>query len=428
MPPSSARSAATPALRLWPALGLVALLWLLHFVPSIVEELSPTVLMIGFFGPAVCALLIVIWWLAGSRAPRREKVSGVLGLALIGIVATFLAHPTVRGLGIVGSAVPLGATAFVAGLVGARWLWPSRRLAVALGAVALVFGYWTLVRLDGVWGDFAGERTWRWRPTAEERYLAAREEPAGSGIVVAPVADAEWPGFRGPARDAVVPGVALAEDWSDRAPREAWRIRVGPGWSSFAVAGRSLFTQEQRGDLEVVVAYDAETGAELWAREYPSRFYEALGGDGPRATPTVADGGLFALGAEGFLHRLEPASGEIVWRADLRVDADRKPPMWGFSSSPLVVDDLVVVHAGGEGDRGLLAYGAEDGRLRWGAPAGSHSYGSAQLAQVAGDVYLSLITDAGMTLHDPGDGAVVWRYDWPIDNYRALQPLVVGDA
>ena len=95
-------------------------------------------------------------------------------------------------------------------------------------------------------------------------------------------------GFRGPERNAVVPGLALAEDWSALPPRELWRISVGPGWSSFAVAGRSLFTQEQRGESEVVVAYDTQTGAELWVHEYRSRFFEAMGGVGPRATPTLS--------------------------------------------------------------------------------------------------------------------------------------------
>ena len=103
--------------------------------------------------------------------------------------------------------------------------------------------------------------------------------------------------------------MVLAEDWEARPPRELWRIQVGPGWSSFAVAGRRIFTQEQRGDLEAVVAYDAGSGAELWAHEYESRFFEAMGGAGPRATPTLYEGMLFALGAEGLLHRLEPETG-----------------------------------------------------------------------------------------------------------------------
>jgi outer membrane protein assembly factor BamB len=417
-----------PTLRLWPALVLVAVLWLLGRVPVLVGEASPTVFMIGFFGPAACALLILVWWLAGSRATRREKLIGALGLAAILVITTLLAHPSVRGFSIIGNAVPWGFTAFVAGLVAARWVAPHRRLAIGLGAAALAFGFWTLVRMEGVWGDFRAQRAWRWQPTAEERYLAEREQSTGTRAVARPIGEVEWPGFRGPRRDGVVPGAALAEDWTALPPRELWRIRVGPGWSSFAVAGRRLFTQEQRGELEVVVAYDAETGAELWAHESPSRFFETLGGAGPRATPTLSDGRLFALGAEGLLHRLDPTTGEVVWQADLRTDAEREPPMWGFASSPLVLDEVVLVHAGGEGDRGLLAYGVDDGRLRWGAPAGDHSYSSPQLAEIAGERYVPVVSGEGMTLHDPEDGTVVWDYEWSTETYRALQPLVVGDS
>ena len=417
-----------PPLRLWPALVLLALIWILHNVPAMVGELSPTVFMVAFLGPAACALLILVWWVAGSRASRREKLLGAVGWLALLVVTTLLAHPSVRGFGTIGSAVPWGATAFVVGLVAARWLKPDRRTALALLAAALGFGFWTLVRVDGVWGDFSSERTWRWQQTAEDRFLAERQERPGGEAVAEPLGAAEWPGFRGPERTGVVPGLALAEDWTAQPPRELWRIRVGPGWSSFAVAGRRLFTQEQRGELEVVAAYDAETGAELWAHEYASRFFEALGGAGPRATPTLAGGMLFTLGAEGLLHRLEPTTGEVVWQADLRQDAGREPPTWGFSSSPLVVDDVVIVHGGGEGDRGVLAYAIEDGRLRWGAPAGGHSYSSPQLSRIAGLRSVPQVTDTGLTLLDPADGSVVLEYEWPFEQYRVLQPLVIGES
>ena len=415
-------------LRLWPAIVLLAILWAFRFVLNLVEEPSAQLLMVVFFGPLVCALLILIWWAAASRATRREKVFGLIGFIALVVLGVFAGDPTVRGLGTL-TAVQWGVSAFVVGLVASRWIRPRRRAVIGLAAAALVFGYWTLVRIDGVWGgDYRAERSWRWTPTAEDDYLATRENREAGASLDEPLAAAEWPGFRGPGRDGLVPGVALAEDWQARPPRELWRIPVGPGWSSFAVAGRRLFTQEQRGELEAVVAYDSQTGAELWAHEYPSRFFEAMGGAGPRATPTLAGGMLFALGAEGYLHRLEPETGEVVWQADLRADARREPPTWGFSSSPLVVDDLVVVHAGGEDDRGVLAYGVEDGRLRWSAPAGGHTYSSPQLSRVAGQRSIPMVSDRGLSLHDPADGSVIWQHDWPINNYRVLQPLVIGES
>ena len=393
-------------------------------------------LMTAFMGPLICTALILIWWVVASRASWRERVFGLLGFLALLVIGFFVGHPTIRGFGTLG-VVQWGASAFVVGLVASRWIRPERRAVIGLAVAALVFGYWTLVRMDGVWGgDFKAERSWRWSPTAEDDYLAAREGHVGgsSGVPSSvsspgePLGEAQWPGFRGPGRDGVVPGVTLAEDWDARPPRELWRIDVGPGWSSFAVAGPRIFTQEQRGELEAVVAYDAENGAELWAYEYESRFFEAMGGAGPRATPTLVGGMLFTLGAEGFLHRLEPETGKLVWQADLRVDSQREPPTWGFASSPLVVGDVVIVHAGGEGDRGLLAYGVDDGRVRWGAPAGGHTYSSPQLSRIAGESSIPVVTNEGLALHNPADGSVVWKHEWPIRDYRVLQPLVIGES
>ena len=426
MTPDPTASSKTP-LRLWPALALVALLWTLAFLPRLFADPSIAVFMAGFFGPVACVALIGIWWLAGSRASRREKLVGAVGVLVLAGGTAALLHPSMRGFPIFSMILPWAGTFFVGGLVAATRLPAVPRTHLALGAAAVAFAFWTLVRLDGVWGDFESQRAFRWQPTPEEAYLAERPD-ARDAAEVGEVAEAEWPGFRGPNRDAVVPGLALAEDWETRPPRELWRTRVGPGWSSFAVAGRALFTQEQRGDVEAVVAYDTETGAELWAHEDDSRFFEAMGGVGPRATPTLADGMLFALGAEGLLNRLDPATGAVVWSTDLRKDAGREPPIWGFSSSPLVVGDLVLVHAGGEGERGILAYGTNDGELRWGAPAGTHGYSSPQLSEIAGRESVAMVSDAGMSLLDAADGSVLWTHDWQHESYRVLQPLVIGGS
>jgi len=219
----------------------------------------------------------------------------------------------------------------------------------------------------------------------------------------------------------------VAVDWAATPPELMWKVAVGPAWSSFAVAGKWLFTQEQRGGNEAVVCYDAESGQEVWTQQMEGRFDDPLGGPGPRATPTLADGVLFVLGALGHLLRLDPANGQIVWQQDLREVASRQPPMWGFSSSPLVIAGHVIVHAGGEGDRGTLAFGAEQGDLRWSVAAGSHTYSSPQLAQIAGEQVVMMLTNTSLDLLDPQTGADRLRYSWPVECYRTLQPQVLTD-
>ncbi len=427
-------SSATRPLRWWPAAILLVVMLGIHYLPGLWESPSLPILMSGFMGPAAIGLLVFVWWLAASRATWKEKLFGTIGFVAIAAVGIALTHFSMKGLGIIGSVLPTGIAAFAIGLIvcarNAKW-----RVPVALTLAALSFGAWNMVRSDGVTGRFESELAGRWTPTPEDIYLkdlANRKSITdGDKQASAPeitLASSAWPGFRGPERDGVLPGVTLAEDWQTAPPKKVWSTKIGPGWSSFSVAGDRLFTQEQRGDDEAVVCLDANTGRIVWDYVYPSRFWEAVAGAGPRATPTIADEGLFALGAEGVLVCLDPVTGTERWKHDLKVDADRQPPQWGFAASPLVTDELVIVHAGGKGDKGVFAYQAATGDLKWSVASGDHSYSSAQLATIDSVPGLLMMTNAGLQFLNVSDGQTIWESPWPVDNYRAIQPLVVGNS
>ena len=294
----------------------------------------------------------------------------------------------------------------------------------------MVFGVWDLLRADAIHGDFSTELAWRWTPTAEDCFLdrlASRSSSEVTPELIWPD-QPEWPGFRGDARDGVQPDVQLIEDWEASPPKELWRIAVGPGWSSFSVAGDRLFTQEQRGEQETVVCYEAASGKQLWTHQTEARFWEAVGGAGPRATPTIDGDALFTCGASGDVLRLDPKTGEQVWRRDLREDGERDPPMWGFSASPLVTHGVVIVYAGGAGEKGIVAYDRETGRPTWTAPAGDHSYSSAHLAELGGRPVVLTLTNTGLSVVDPTDGSLLGEHDWLYQGYRVVQPLVPDDS
>lgn len=423
-------------LRVWPPVLLMLAIPVLRALPSLIENGPPNLWMAAAFGPVLCAILILLWWLLLSRASWKERLFGLLGIILSGAVGGFLVHSTMRGPAFVTLTTPMALVGFALGAIFFRNQLSFRRTVIAVLCALCGFGYSLALRNEGTWGDFKSEYLWRWNSSAEERMLAARENAtqpnaeslAALAAIASQVADTDlanpqWSGFRGDDRSGRLSGVAL-EPWTSP-PKELWKIRVGPGWSSFAVAGNLLFTQEQRGTNEVVVCYSADSGDEIWTHNAESRFDDPLGGPGPRATPTIAAGGVFAMGAEGWLMRLDPRTGDVVWKQDLREVADRKPPTWGFSSSPLVTQNKVIVHAGGSGDKGVLAFDVDSGELAWSVSAGDHSYSSPQLCMIGETESVVILSNTGLLALDPASGEELLDYDWSINEYRALQPAVI---
>ncbi len=418
------------ALRVWPAIVLLVLFGLVKYAYLINGEYTPILFMLSVFGPMLIGLLAAIWWVFASRATKRERWQGILEVLVIGTVGFFVADKSMRGMAFFFYPYPLALALFL-GLLTLLGSWRSEmRTKLTVLTLLAVFGYCALIRLDGLTGDFNAEITYRWQPTPEDKLVAAIGRPKAPAETAnaEPLGAVTWADFRGARRDAIVPGVKLATDWKAQPPREIWRKPVGPGWSSFVIAGNRLFTQEQRGDNELVVCYDANTGNERWRHETSARFWESVAGAGPRATPTLAQGGLFTLGATGVLIRFDPLSGQVVWQRNLKDDSQRDLPIWGFSSSPLVVGDVVVVHGGGKDDKGLFAYDVATGSPRWQVAAGNDSYSSAHLATIAGRESLLMLTNTGLTAHDPASGKLHWEHAWPFNNYRVVQPLVLDGS
>ena len=432
--------AAIITLRWWPAAVCLILIGALKLSMVVVEAPPMALLMAAFMGPAGLCGVIMLWWTFASRAGTREKVIGLTGVIAIGVLTTLLLHFSMKGMSTVLYQIPCGVSAFalVLILMANR---PASRLRAALFLSAVGFGMWDLVQLHGVTGKFDAEFSWRWAPTPEEEYLrglvkrsesatgSSQSSAAGDTNEQITRATSEWSDFRGPMRDGKRPGLRLKEDWATSPPKEIWKTPIGPGWSSFTVAGQRLFTQEQRGDNEAVVCLSAETGKVLWAHEYGSRFWEAIAGAGPRATPTIGDEGIYSLGANGHVLCLDPITGEVRWTKDLQVDTSCKPPQWGFSASPLVQDGLVIFHAGAAtGDGAVLAYDAKSGDVRWKVSSGNHSYCSAHPAVFDHVSGLLMSTNLGLQFLSVADGSTIWNHEWTVENYRAIQPLVIGDS
>jgi hypothetical protein len=189
---------------------------------------------------------------------------------------------------------------------------------------------------------------------------------------------------------------------------QLWRRPVGPGWSSFAVNGDLVYTQEQRGENEIVSCYKATTGQPVWTHQDAARFFEANAGAGPRATPTLSNGRVYTFGATGILNALDANNGAVIWSRNVATETKTEIPFWGFSSSPLVIGDMVVIAASGQ----LVAYDAAAGNRRWLGPARGGSYSSPHLVTIDGVAQVLLVSGAGVTSVSVADGKQLWEHNW----------------
>ena len=409
-------------LRLWPGVVAVVLQWLVRFgVPIAVPEATAFAVIGGFLG----GLAVLVWWLFFSRAPRLERWGAVV-LMIVALAATpRILHPSIAtgmmGMMYVVYVVPALSLALVAWAVASRPLADGPQRATLAAAILLACGGWALLRTDGITGDLRSHFAWRWAKTSEQELLArSAGEPPASPAVARTTGD--WPGFRGPHRDDIVTGVRIKTDWASSPPVELWRRPVGPGWSSFAVRDGFLYTQEQRGDFEVVACYIVTTGKPVWTHRDAARFWESNAGAGPRATPALRDGRVYTFGATGILNALDARSGAVVWTRNAASDTGSKIPNWGFSSSPLVVDDVVIVAASGR----LAAYSLATGDPRWLGLGGGGSYSSPHLLTIGGVAQVLLLSHAGATSFAPQDGRVLWQHSWP--GSPILQPALTADG
>jgi outer membrane protein assembly factor BamB len=446
-------------LRTWPVIAIAVVVALaMVVVPLMTGEELPL-----FLGGVAAALLVLLWWLLFSRSPWLERLLAVFLLAVTVAAANQFVDASIAGgaqgmlgylFGITFASLALAAWAQVADRLRGR-----ARCAALIGAL-LVIGAAPLlaIRTEGIKGAAGFVLHWRWTPTPEELLLARREDepkplapvveapkalaapvveekpvvapanasPATSVVAPvkteAPVAVAEWPGFRGPNRDGVIRDVQIKTDWNQSPPIQMWRRAVGPGWSSFSVRGDVLYTQEQRGDEEIVAAYRVSTGEPVWRHRDPIRFYESNGGAGPRGTPTIHGTQVFSLGATGMLNALDAATGKKLWARNAAADAKRDVPMWGISSSPLVVGDVVIVSLYGT----LAGYDITSGDLRWVGPQHGGSYSSPHLVTFDGVTQVVILSAPGAVSVAPADGTLLWEHRW--DGGAIVQPGIADNG
>lgn len=366
-------------------------------------------------------------------APPIRWRSLLILLIACGVVAGGIQFVEVINDNSVRNAISLiaGMVAYVGAII---WLYRnsapriSRLLAVPI-ALSLVFLPLILFRIKGFSGEIIPQIEWRF---ASPRQLSSEPIRLDEELDWLLSGADDFGQFLGPDRN----GLLTRRDFrvpEDELPEPLWKIKVGDGWSGFAVAEGRCVTLEQRGEEECVVCYRLADGELVWIDRESARHQNPLGGIGPRSTPTIHQGRVYTQGATGIVQCLDLRTGESIWRVELlplagwtQAESERRIA-WGRAGSPLLAEGLCVLPFGGpeslpagaEVDgvpirhRGLIALDAEDGRVRWVAGDDQISFASPVRMTLAGVDQIVIVNERSVSGHEIATGEPLWTTGWP---------------
>jgi len=236
---------------------------------------------------------------------------------------------------------------------------------------------------------------------------------AGLLVVMAclnPVAAEDWPRFRGPDLNGVSAESINPEAWGDAGPPSRWTRSVGTGMSNISIVGDRLFTMGNTDNVDSVVCLRTSSGETIWQHDYPCATdpYEFEGG--PTATPTVdvETGMVFTLSRRGDLFGLDADTGQVRWQQNMSELANVRIPAWGFSGSPFVYRDLVLVNVGDAG----AAVNKHNGELVWSSGDNDAGYSSMVLVPFHGADSVAFGSARSYVGINPTDGRELWRQRW----------------
>jgi outer membrane protein assembly factor BamB len=266
-----------------------------------------------------------------------------------------------------------------------------------------------------------------------------------SAVLAGPAAAADWPQWMGPNRDGVWAETGILDSFPEKGPKELWRIPIGGGFTGPAVANGKVYvadkinkegakdpsnqfdTTTKVASIERVLCLDAKTGKEIWKHEYDCDYtisYRA----GPRCTPTVSGGKVYALGAMGNLVCLDAEKGTPLWSKDFKKDYEMKAPLWGFAGHPLVYKNLLICLVGGKGSV-AVAFDKETGKEVWKSlNAPEPGYCPPSLVEAGGVTQLILWHASAINGLNPETGAVYWTHAIkPNSAMSIMAPRLSGD-
>ena len=224
-------------------------------------------------------------------------------------------------------------------------------------------------------------------------------------------AHADWPQWLGPNRTGISSETGLLTTWAADGPTVVWEKELGEGFSGISVADGRVYTMFSAGEDEFVICLNEETGGEIWRFRTGAKYYERQGGNGPRSQPTVDGDRVFVLSAEGWLYALNAKDGKKLWLVDLYDGLGSRVPKFGFSTSPLVEDDLLLLEVGTRQGT-FIALDKTNGAVKWASQRDIVSYSSPIAVNIAGIRQVVFVSGEAAVGLSPTDGSLYWRFPW----------------
>ncbi len=385
-------------------------------------------------------------WIKNGRSIGLSILFSIslLALVLVPIARWFLFEVDHQFANLAGAGLSLISAAF--GFAG-LWLRFARtrlqHLAFAIVPIALAGSTLAVFEYVGVTGETVPVfrmRSWLSKsPRAKEMF--SKEKLQSTPKLDRAAMRFRSSQFRGNARDGVMQNDEFSVAWKERLPKVLWRKSIGAGWASFAVGDGLAITLEQMDEQECITALELTTGDVHWRIALPGKHLHAIGGVGPRSTPTIHQAKVLAQTATGIVLCADLESGEVIWQKDLLQLAgidqatSEKDIAWGRSGSPLVVDKQVVVPFGGKREdpniKSLIALDLGTGDVLWTGGESQIAYASPMLLTLSGVRQIVSVNEGCATGHNPANGDVLWTTPWPSKSNGdacASQPVAIDDS
>ncbi len=242
----------------------------------------------------------------------------------------------------------------------------------------------------------------------------------------------DWPQWRGPRRDGTWNETGLVEKFASDKLEPKWRVEIGPGYTGPTVAQGKVYVMDRQtkpSEVERVLCFDEASGKPLWSHSYPAKYGRVGYPAGPRACVTIHDGRAYSLGATGHLCCFETTEGKLLWEKSLDETYKISMPIWGISASPLIVDNVIVLHIGGTGGACVVALDRLTGDEKWKALDERGQYSAPILVMQGSTPVIICWTGDSVAGLAPADGKVLWRQEWTPKNMPigVASPVVEKD-